>query len=214
MTKTIAIIEDNTRFMNYFCDIFQGKKEFSSIHKATDCKEAELLLEARPIDIVFIDLGLPDGNGLAIIDKVSKCWPRCSIIVLSIYADSKTIMQAIKAGAHGYLHKDEPENRFLEYLDDILAGKPNISPMIAKSLLSHFSPQSAVNNAVTITRYNLTEREREILHLSKKGLERKEIAEYLNISLNTVSTHIKRIFTKLNVNKITEAINEIEAQNE
>jgi len=92
MTKTIAIIEDNTRFMNYFCDIFQGKKEFSSIHKATDCKEAERLLEARPIDIVFIDLGLPDGNGLAIIDKVSKCWPRCSIIVLSIYADSKTIM--------------------------------------------------------------------------------------------------------------------------
>jgi len=86
--------------------------------------------------------------------------------------------------------------------------------MIAKSLLSHFSPQSAANNAVTTTHYNLTEREREILHLSKKGLERKEIAEYLNISLNTVSTHIKRIFTKLNVNKITEAINEIEAQNE
>ncbi|MCG4756712.1 response regulator, partial [Faecalibacillus intestinalis] len=85
-----------------------------------------------PAKIVFIDLGLPDGCGLDLIKKITRAWPDSTVIVLSIFAGTQSIIGAIQQGAAGYLHKDEPENRFMEGLSDILAGNPNISPMIAR----------------------------------------------------------------------------------
>ncbi len=200
MANTIAIIEDNVEFMSYFAQLFERNSEFKIQYKAVDFKEGLTLLSLAPTNIVFIDLGLPDGNGLDLIKKIMRAWPECTVIVLSIFAETQSIISAIQLGAAGYLHKDEPEHRFMEGLNDILAGNPSISPMIARSLLNFFQPKQ---------HQTLTEREAEILNLSKKGLERKEIAQQLDISVNTVSTHIKRIFKKLGVNSITEALYEI-----
>jgi DNA-binding NarL/FixJ family response regulator len=200
MTNTIAIIEDNVEFMAYFAQLFERDTKYRVKYKAVDFKEGLALLPLSPAKIVFIDLGLPDGSGLDLIKKITRAWPDSTVIVLSIFAGTQSIISAIQQGAAGYLHKDEPENRFMEGLNDILAGNPNISPMIARSLLSFFQPKQ---------HETLTEREAEILNLSKKGLERKEIAAQLDISVNTVSTHIKRIFKKLGVNSIREALYEI-----
>lgn len=200
MANTIAIIEDNVEFMAYFAQLFERNTNFKIKYKAVDFKEGLALLPLSPAKIVFIDLGLPDGSGLDLIKKITRAWPHSTVIVLSIFAGTQSIIGAIQQGAAGYLHKDEPENRFMEGLNDILAGNPNISPMIARSLLSFFQPKR---------HETLTEREAEILNLSKKGLERKEIAAQLDISVNTVSTHIKRIFKKLGVNSIREALYEI-----
>ncbi len=199
MTNTIAIIEDNVEFMTYFAQLFERYTDFTIKYKAVDFKEGLALLPLSPVNIVFVDLGLPDGSGLDLIKKITRAWPDSTVIVLSIFAGTQSIISAIELGAAGYLHKDEPENRFMEGLNDILEGNPSISPMIARSLLSYFRPKKQVA---------LTDRETEILTLSKKGLERKEIAEQLNISINTVSSHIKKIFKKLGVNSITEAIYE------
>lgn len=200
MTNTIAIIEDNVEFMAYFAQLFERNTHFKISYKAADFKEGLALLSLPPANIVFIDLGLPDGSGIDLIKKITRAWPDSTVIVLSIFAGTQSIISAIQQGAAGYLHKDEPEHRFLEGLNDILAGNPSISPMIARSLLNYFQPKQ---------HEALTDREAEILMLSKKGLERKEIAVQLDISVNTVSTHIKRIFKKLGVNSIREALYEI-----
>jgi DNA-binding NarL/FixJ family response regulator len=209
MTNTIAIIEDNVEFMAYFAQLFERNTHFKIKYKAVDFKEGLALLPLSPAKIVFIDLGLPDGSGLDLIKKITRAWPDSTVIVLSIFAGTQSIISAIQQGAAGYLHKDEPENRFMEGLNDILAGNPNISPMIARSLLSFFRPEPEPDLESEPQQHAaLTKRETEVLTLYKKGLTRKEIAGHLDISVNTVSTYIKRTFKKLGVNSIREAIYE------
>lgn len=180
-------------------------QRFPGIHvdHATTLGEARRLLDSdiQP-QLALVDLGLPDGDGTALIRPLAQRCPGCTIVVTTLFGDDAHVFPALRAGAHGYLLKDQSEERLAAALDGILRGEPPLSPAIAKRLLRAFQPMDPDPSPGAET---LTAREREVLVLVSKGCRLPELAEKLEISRHTVSDHLKSIYRKLNVNSRAEA---------
>ncbi|OYY75145.1 MAG: DNA-binding response regulator [Gammaproteobacteria bacterium 28-57-27] len=163
--------------------------------------EARQLIKTglRP-DIALIDLGLPDGSGIEIIEALGQHSPTTLCIVASIFDDDKHVFPALRAGARGYLLKDQPIGVIVRALNGIAAGDPPISPAIARRMLNFFHPPIP-EEAPPL----LTERETEVLQLISKGLTQAESGRILGISQHTVSGYVKDIYRKLNVTSRAEA---------
>lgn len=162
----------------------------------------KLLFATRP-RMVLVDLGLPDGSGVEIIHAVTHCdWP-CDALVISIFGDEARVIEAIQAGAKGYLLKSADLRRISKDILAVIDGGSPISPAIARHLLSLLKHQ--VGPAVPAD-LQLTNREAEVLQSVALGYKRREIAKQLNISTGTVGNHINSIYRKLNVGSNIEAI--------
>lgn len=176
-------------------DLFPGIR----IQTAASLADAHAILATRArFDLSLIDLALPDGNGVELIQKLATTQPQCILVVTTLYADDEYLFPALRAGAQGYLLKDETPTRIANALRGILAGEPPLSPAIAHRLLRMFkqSPSETIS---------LTPREREILGLVAKGHSVRDVASRLELSHHTVSDHMKRIYRKLNINSRAEA---------
>lgn len=171
---------------------------------------AASLVQARQIlqnsnfqpQLALLDLGLPDGDGTQLIRPLAQQHPQCRIVITTLFGDDAHVFPALRAGAHGYLLKDQPEERLAAALDGVLRGEPPLSPSIAQRLLREFQPPEDKNETHAEC---LTGREREVLVLVSKGCRLPELAEKLQISRHTVSDHLKNIYRKLNVNSRAEA---------
>jgi DNA-binding NarL/FixJ family response regulator len=150
-------------------------------------------------DLALIDLGLPDGNGTDFIAELNRRSPETICVVASIFDDDQHIFPALRAGAQGYLLKDQGQEAITELLQGSIAGRPPLSPAVARKMLSHFRV------APELAQPMLTERETEVLRLIARGLTTAEVARLLNISTNTVPSYIKEIYRKLNVSSRAEA---------
>lgn len=153
----------------------------------------------RAPDIALIDLGLPDGSGVELIAELNRNAPATVCVVASIYDDNQHLFPALRAGAQGYLLKDQPLPQIIELLKGIVDGRPPLSPAIARKLLGHFQPSPQPEYE------RLTEREHEVLRLIAKGMTLAESARILGISNNTISGYVKNIYRKLNVSSRAEA---------
>ncbi|KAF1686322.1 DNA-binding response regulator [Pseudoxanthomonas broegbernensis] len=171
-------------------------------HAATLAAGHRHLDDGPSPQLALVDLGLPDGSGVELIARLSRQHPACTIVVTTLFADDAHVFPALRAGAHGYLLKDQPEERLGAALDGILRGEPPLSPSIARRLLRSFAEPPAPASAEA---EKLTAREREVLVLVSKGCRLPELAEKLRISRHTVSDHLKSIYRKLNVNSRAEA---------
>lgn len=178
---------------------------------AKNVKEAFALIEEQPISLALVDLGLPDGNGLEIIEKISLLESNTLILVISAWSTQESLFVAIKAGATGYVLKERDDAEVLLSIRSILRGGAPIDPFIAREILK----QIAVSESISIIepqvaseadRGLLTFREKEILNLVAQGLSNREIAEQLFVSRYTVESHIKHIYRKLSVTKRTKAV--------
>ncbi len=159
---------------------------------------ARSALDNRTFDLALIDLGLPDGSGVELIRDIKQCSPSTACVVTTIYDNSDFLYAALRAGAEGYLLKDEEEDAFSIRLQGILAGQPPLSPSIARRMLAFF--QQAESAAPT-----LTERESEVLALIAKGYSVRHSAELLGLSRYTVADYVKALYRKLQVNSRAEA---------
>lgn len=163
-----------------------------------DALEAARTLD--PPDLALVDLNLPDGSGIALIKLLNDKSPQTVCVVASIYDDDLHLMPALRAGAQGFLLKDQSWQQIAELLRGIAEGRPPLSPAIARRLLAHFRP--------TIESYSsepLTQRETEVLSIIAKGMTLPEVARLLGISSHTVSGYTKEIYRKLNVSSRAEA---------
>ena len=160
--------------------------------------------------MALLDLGLPDGNGLDLIQYAAKNRRSTLIIVTTIFDDEEHLFDALRSGANGYLLKGHSASELQGYLQEAVSGRPALSPRIAQSMLSFF------RNAQSDQIYSehsedqkmleqLTVREKEILSLIAKGWGVKEVGNLLEISTNTVSQHVKNLYSKLNVHNRAEA---------
>lgn len=162
------------------------------------------LIEAGGYDVLLCDLGLPDGSGITLIRASSDRHPDADIMVITIFADQAKVLDSIKAGARGYLLKDEHLADCVEDIRNIRNGGSPISPIIARQLLVQLQPKARVLDAPL--QEGLSPREHEILHLLARGFSNAEIGELLSISKMTVGTHVKNIYRKLEVNSRSEAV--------
>lgn len=154
--------------------------------------------------LVLVDIGLPDGSGIDLVQAASAAKWRCDALVISIFGDEERVITAIQAGAKGYILKGQKFDQVGEDILSVLDGGSPISPSIARHLLAVLKdtapePQSPCDSI-------LTQRETEILKAVARGYKRREIGEQLGISTGTVGNHITNIYRKLEVSSNMEAV--------
>lgn len=155
---------------------------------------------ARP-DVVLMDIGLPGMNGIAAAHRIREEWPAIQVMMLTVYEDETRIFESLRAGATGYVLKTTPADQLLDAIRLLHAGGSPMSSSIARQVVGffHHAGQQADPAA------DLTPREREILGLLVDGFRYREIGERLGISLDTVRSHIRHIYEKMQVRSRTEA---------
>lgn len=153
------------------------------------------------VDVILLDLGLPGMHGVTGIPELRKRFPEAKILVLTVYDHKPVVLEALAAGANGYLLKADHIDTILRGISEMLAGGAPLNSHIARMILATFS-------AVTPARpdIDLTDRERETLALLAKGLIKKEIADKLGVSYHTVDTHVRNIYGKLQVHNLSGAV--------
>lgn len=177
---------------------------------AKNLKEAFLHIEQQHISLALVDLGLPDGNWIELIEKLRAQDSSALILVISAWSTQESLFSAIKAGATGYVLKERDDAEVLLSIRSILRGGAPIDPFIAQEILKQISASvitaakdgKSLDSEVAL----LTNRETEILDLVAQGMSNKEIAEQLFVSKYTVESHIKHIYRKLSVTKRTKAV--------
>ncbi|WP_432695279.1 LuxR C-terminal-related transcriptional regulator [Marinobacterium sp. YM272] len=172
------------------------------IHLATSIKTANALLDRQAFDLAVIDLNLPDGSGLEILQRLHKEQPNAHCVIATVSDDDDSLFDSLRAGANGYLLKSEPPQLLAEHLKGILLGQPPLSPSMATRIISHFSEPPQPHNQLDTV---LTAREQEVLKLIAQGASRKQIARDLDISPHTACDHVKAIYKKLKVTSRVEA---------
>ena len=172
----------------------------------------DALATLRP-DVLLVDLGLPDTSGLEVVRAARRDCPQTEIMVVSIFGDERSLTEAIRAGATGYLLKDTQAHDFAEAIRDVRAGRSPISPALARYLLNAWQAVNAAPDAATppvrtqaAGSDGLSERETEILQAVSRGLTFAEIGRRLFISPHTVATHVKNIYRKLEAHSKIEAL--------
>lgn len=198
--KTALLLEDYEETRTWLACIVRAAFDEIEVLEAATLEQARMLLNGQKIDLALIDINLPDGNGVDFVKDVMKVSPETYCVMATIYDDDSHIFPALKAGAQGYLLKEQSTNEFIAALQGIINGEPPLSPAIARKMMSYFAGDASEEKIS-----KLSEREKEILTFIAKGLKRNEVAELLELSPNTVAAHLKRIYNKLNVSTRAEA---------
>lgn len=181
--------------------------------------------DANMVDVLLTDLGLPDGSGLEVIRHATRLHPRCEPLVISLFGDEDNVLASIEAGALGYIHKDSAPDDIAQTILEMKAGASPISPMIARKVLAKYAARSRPPSAApastaqppasseqeagrkAISEPNLlSPREHEVLMLIARGFSYAEIARLQSVSVHTVQTHIKNLYSKLSVHSKNEAV--------
>lgn len=198
----ILILEDNPSTLEWLKEVTHESFPNASVDTAQTLESARNRV-AEGFNLALIDLSLPDGSGIELVTELHEFHPDTYAVVTTIYDDDSHVFAAIKAGAKGYLLKDQPRELLTEQLRGIAWGNPPLSPSVSRRLLRYLStgdPQSRHDGP------RLTERELEVLSLMSRGFNRQDIGRALEITPNTAAGYIKTIYRKLNVSGKAEAI--------
>lgn len=201
---SVVLVEDDPEVNRRLAELIRDHQQFSLCATANSVETGRAaLLEHKP-DILLTDLGLPDGSGVEIIQLIRIHRLDTEAMVISGFQDEKVVFDALEAGAKGYILKHDESHAVTDSMLTVMGGGAPISPAIARYMLSRFQAQESSGTDVEI----LTERQARILKLVCQGFSSREIGEKLDISYYTVTTHIKNIYQKLQVNSRSEAIHE------
>jgi DNA-binding NarL/FixJ family response regulator len=209
-TIRITIVEDDIQFLDTLCIAIKEAEGMYASGIATTRSEGLALLREIPSDVLVVDLGLPDGSGIDVIQKAARVWPTCNIMVSTVFGDEMHVMRSIEAGAAGYLLKDSTPSKLVSEIRNLANGGSPISPIIARQILTRFRRLSpgAQQQKEEDSPSLLSPREREVLELVTKGFTANEIAKLIQVSHFTVRSFVRRIYSKLNVTSKAEAIYE------
>ncbi len=203
---TILVVEDNSNIRDWLAECAVRAFAGAVVSAARNFQEARHAIEHRggvSFDLALIDIGLPDGDGVDLIERLATRSPGCVSIVTTIYDDDDHLFRAIRAGADGYLLKDHETGRLVELLKRIHDGEPPLSPAIARRVLS--SLQTRPQKPAEEEQDCLTPRESEVLTLLGRGFQLNHVATHLGITPNTAASHVKSIYRKLRITNRAEA---------
>jgi DNA-binding NarL/FixJ family response regulator len=218
----VLIVEDDPQMRDFFAASVRRSDQLTLVASVGTVADARALLDvaARGPDVLLTDLGLPDGSGLEVIRYARQRHPECEALVISMFGDEDNVLASIEAGALGYIHKDAAPDDIAHTILEMKAGASPISPMIARRVLSKYlslqsnKPIARVDIAQAAIKSGandgekglLSRREQEVLELIARGFSYAEIARLQAVSVHTVQTHIKSLYSKLAVHSKSEAV--------
>lgn len=197
MAVKITLIEDDATIRNGIAYLLADTGEFVIAGQYASFDDAKPHLQQDDPDVILLDIELPGTNGIDAIQPIKKLLPSVYIIMLTVYENEQTIFRALANGASGYLTKSSNSSKILEAVKEVMEGGGPMSAGIAKLVIQSFQRN---------TNSPLSKRETEVLEAISEGKSRSKISKELFIDLETVKTHIKNIYYKLNVNSREEAL--------
>lgn len=203
MPARVAIVEDDPILREELMRVVGLAGDLALEGAADSTAGGRALLNRQP-DVLLVDLALPDGSGIDLIRQASRLKSPPKIIVVSIFGDARSVVNAIEAGAHGYLLKGADAGEAAEAIRSVLNGGAPISPAVAGHILARVRDASAIEPEAGAPL--LSDKEIAILTDLAKGFRYKEVARLHGISPNTVGDHVKSIYRKLAVNSRSEAV--------
>src|ERR1700751_4971474 len=206
MRKIRILLADDHQLMRSGIRLMlERESDLSVVGEASDGREAVALAKSMRPDVVVMDIGMANLNGIEAAQQVTQNRPEVAIVMLSMHSDESYVLRALKAGARGYLLKDSAEADLIKAVHAVAGGKSFFSPAVSKVLLDDYVrklKRSGAEDAYDL----LTPREREILQLVAEGKSNKDVANLLNLSVYTVETHRSNIMEKLHLKGIPELI--------
>ncbi len=213
----LFVVEDQAKILKNQLKLLEGVGDLEILGSAMSGEEALSAIEERLPDVVLCDLGLPEMSGIEVTRTVKARHPSIEVLIFTIFDEEEKVLEAIRAGAAGYLLKGATADKTVEAIKDVRAGGTVIQPSLARRLLRHFDPAAAPNRpepaapkpALAVEpKVHLSERERQILELIAKGLSNGEAGKILGITTGTIRTHLENIYEKLEVTNRVEAVTE------
>ena len=198
----VVVIEDNTILRQTLEQLFNRSQGMVCTGTAGNLHNIVSDLRKATPDIILMDIGLPDINGIEGVRTVKQNFQNIQVLMFTVFEDDEKIFDAIRSGASGYLLKKTPPEQILEAVQQLYEGGAPMSPSIARKVIQAFqSPAPA-----TMEQYQLTAREKDILNAFVDGLSYKKIGEKYFVSIHTVRSHICNIYEKLHVNSKSQAV--------
>lgn len=199
---SFIIIEDDDSIREGISSFLNSLDEFTCAGAYDSCEKAVGKIDSDTLpDIVLMDISLKGMSGIEGVLRLKTSFPELKIIMLTVYEDDQKIFDSLRAGASGYLLKRTPLENIADAIKDALSGGAPMTPTIARKVLNYFYTSKKAK-----TNYDLTSREKEILEQLVAGLSYKKISEELFISVDTVRSHIKNTYQKLQVHSKSEAV--------
>jgi DNA-binding NarL/FixJ family response regulator len=224
---SVAFVEDDSRTRERFANVIGAEPSLHFAYSAATGADLLAWFAENAVDVLLVDLGLPDIPGLEVIRRCSRMQAACSVMVITMFGDEANMLQAFEAGARGYLLKDGTESDLASHVRSLHAGGSPMSPIIARRLLQRWNadarpgrepareplrepaPHPAPAPADPAGAIEaLSRREAQVLDLISRGFTYAEIARQLAVSVTTVQTHVRNVYGKLGVHNRTEAVYE------
>src|SRR3982750_2136905 len=203
----VAIVEDISEIREGLRILIDNSNDFSCKEVYASAEEAIVILPQSQPDVVLMDIHLPGMSGIECIRQLKQECPSTQFIMSTVYEDDDNIFESLKAGASGYLLKKTEPVKILDAIKEVYNGGSPMSTQIARKVIASFQVKHGIDDADI-----LTPKEKEILKALAKGLRYKEIAAEMHISIETVRSHVRRIYEKLHVQSRTEALNKVRGE--
>ncbi|MFC4873293.1 response regulator [Negadavirga shengliensis] len=198
----VLIYEDNPQLREGLTMLIDGTEGFQVMGAFKNCGNIAYEVSTYKPHVILMDIDMPGVNGIEGLKIVRQLNNDVSVMMLTVFDDNKNIFEALKNGANGYILKKTPPAKLLEYIQEASTGGAPMTASVAAQVLKMFSQI----NLPADNDYNLSEREKEVLQLLVKGYSYKMIAAEMFIAIDTVRSHIKKIYEKLHVNSKSEAV--------
>ena len=204
MPIKVAIVEDDAGIRASLATLIRRAPDLRLAGDYPDAETALKEIPHRPPDVVLMDINLPGMKGVECVRRLKAGMPAVQVLMLTVYEDSDSLFNSLKAGASGYLLKRTGFTRLLEAIHDVHAGGSPMTPQLARRVVQYFSRPLEDNSSSPVAR--LTPGEREFLDQLANGYAYKEIADRMNISIDTVRSYVRAVYEKLHVHSRTEAV--------
>jgi DNA-binding NarL/FixJ family response regulator len=198
----LLIYEDNPQLREGLTMLIDGTDGFNVMASFKNCNNVVEQVEAFDPHVILMDIDMPGINGIEGLKLIRQHNQKVKILMLTVFDDNKNVFEALKNGANGYILKKTPPNKLLEYIQEANTGGAPMTASIATQVLQMFASLNNNHN----DQYNLSDREKEVLQLLVNGYSYKMIASEMFIAIDTVRSHIKKIYEKLQVNSKSEAV--------
>ncbi len=205
MKYNILIVEDHELTRFGLKTTFEGVEYVKALYEAKSAEDAYVIAKENKIDLIIMDLGLPEIDGITASKELKKLNPNVKIVVLTSHTDEKDVLNSLKAGANAYCSKEINLDRLIQVVNSVLDGASWFDPSISNIVLK--AATNTQMNDLTDAKelYNLTSREAQILKLITEGYSNIEIAKQLFVSVNTTKVHVASILQKLEVDDRLQA---------